>query len=111
MRLYGCDIKGREYYLFDTGMATAFMILRATELGFVAHPIAGYNEDKVKEILQIPVDMKVITLVNVGKHSAQIKPALSEKQVEWEKNRPERLPLEKFVYLNQYGSRDETDLS
>jgi hypothetical protein len=34
---------GREYYLFDTGMATAFMILRAMGLGLVAHPIAGFN--------------------------------------------------------------------
>jgi len=30
-------------------MATAFIILRATELGLVAHPIAGYNEDAVKQ--------------------------------------------------------------
>jgi nitroreductase len=37
---YDCQIKGRNYYLFDTGMATAFIILRATELGLVAHPIA-----------------------------------------------------------------------
>jgi len=41
MRDYDCVIKEREYYLFDTGMAVALMILRATELGLVAHPIAG----------------------------------------------------------------------
>ncbi len=34
---YDCIIREREYYLFDTGMATAFLILRATELGLVAH--------------------------------------------------------------------------
>lgn len=97
-----CDIKGREYFLFDTGMATAFIILRATELGLVAHPIAGYSEDKVKEIVELPGDVKVITLVIVGKHSSEIKPVLSEKQVEWEKTRPERLPLEKFVFFDRY---------
>jgi len=63
-----CLIKEREYYLFDTGMATAFIILRATELGLVAHPIAGFNEDAVKEILGIPEEMRLITLVIVGKH-------------------------------------------
>ena len=62
-----CLIKGREYYLFDTGMATAFIILRATELGLVAHPIAGYKEDAVKEILGIPEEMTLITLLIVGK--------------------------------------------
>ncbi len=97
-----CQIKGRDYYLFDTGMATAFLILRATELGLVAHPIAGYDEGRVKEILGIPEEMTVITLVIVGKHSAEISPVLSEKQVAWEKERPERLPLEEFAYTDSY---------
>lgn len=95
-----CRIRGRKYYLFDTGMATAFIILRATELGLVAHPIAGYDEEAVKEILGIPEDMQVITLVNVGKHSDTIGPLLSEKQAETEKERPERLPLEEFAFVN-----------
>jgi nitroreductase len=97
-----CLRKGREYYLFDTGMATAFMILRATELGLVAHPIAGFNEDAVKEILDIPEEMRLITLVIVGKRSETISPLLSEKQVEREKKRPERLPLEEFAYMNHF---------
>jgi nitroreductase len=54
-----CLIKGREYYLFDTGIATAFVILRATELGLIAHPIAGFNEGAVKEILGIPEEMSM----------------------------------------------------
>ena len=97
-----CLIKGREYYLFDTGMATAFMILRATELGLVAHPIAGFNEDAVKETLDIPEEMRLITLVIVGKRSETISPLLSEKQAEREKKRPERLPLEEFAYMNRF---------
>lgn len=97
-----CIVKGREYYLFDTGMATAFLILRATELGFVAHPIAGYNEERVKEVLGIPEDMTVITLVMIGRHSEAINPLLSDKQIEAEKTRPERLPVERIVYLNSF---------
>ncbi len=97
-----CQIQGRDYYLFDTGMATAFLLLRATELGLVAHPIAGYDEGRVKEILGIPEEMTVIALVIVGKHSAEISPVLSEKQVAWEKERPERLPLEQFAYTDSY---------
>jgi nitroreductase len=100
-----CRIRGRNYYLFDTGMATAFIILRATELGLVAHPIAGYDEGAVKEILGIPGDMQVITLVNVGKHSDTIGPLLSEKQAESEKERPERLPLEEFAFVNVMRQR------
>ena len=97
-----CLVKGREYYLFDTGMATAFLIQRAPELGLVAHPIAGYNEEGVKKALGIPDDMTVITLVMVGKHSESISPVLSDKQIEAEKKRPERLSMEKVVYLNRF---------
>jgi len=104
---FDCVIKEREYYLFDIGMATALMILRATELGEVAHPIAGYDEDKAKKILGIPEGMRLITLVIVGKHSKKISSVLSDKQVEWEKNRPERLPLEKFAYMNRYRESKE----
>jgi nitroreductase len=97
-----CPNKGRELYIFDTGMATAFLILRATEMGLVAHPIAGYDEDKVKEALAIPAEMTVITLVNVGKHLLPPNELLSEKQKEGEKTRPERKPLSEIMRLNRF---------
>lgn len=98
-----CIMKdGREYYLFDTGIATAFMILRATELGFVAHPIAGYEPQKVREALGIPQDMQVAALVIFSKHSEIIQPVLNEHQAEAEKTRPERLPLNDIIFLNKY---------
>ena len=99
---FDCVIEDRKYYLFDTGMATAALILRTTELGLVAHPIAGFDPKKTKEVLGIPDEMEVITLVIVGRHSETISRILSDKQVEAEKNRPERLALEKFVYINSF---------
>jgi len=103
---YDCRIKKRDYYLFDTGMATAFMILRATDLGLVAHPIAGYDEQKVKQVLRIPDSLTVITLLIMGKHAGRIDPGLSEKQAAWEAERPERLGEEKFVYHNEYNKEE-----
>jgi len=99
-----CRVKGRDYYLFDTGMATAFLMLRATELGLVAHPIAGYSEKKAKEILSVPDDMTVITLVIVGKHAEGINELLSEQQAEAEPARPPRKPFEEFASLDSYGN-------
>ncbi len=99
---FDCVIKEREYFLFGLGMQTALLILRATELGLVAHPIAGYREAEVKAVLGIPEDMTVITLVMIGKHSATVSPVLSPKQVEAEKKRPERFPLEKIAFMNGY---------
>ncbi len=97
-----CIIRDRIYYQFDIGMATEAMILRATELGLVAHPIAGYSPKKTREILGIPEGIDVITLVIVGKHSDKIDPLLSDKQVESEKERPERKAIDEFVYINRY---------
>lgn len=102
-----CVIHDRAYYLFDIGMATAHIILRATELGLVAHPIAGYSPSKVREILSIPEEMNVITLVNVGKHADEIYPILTDKQREAEPERPERKELGEFVYVDEYGNKVE----
>jgi len=99
-----CVMKdGREYFLFDTGMAVAHLVLRATELGLVAHPIAGFDPEKVRVILGIPADLTVITLINVGKHSEGISPRLSPDQAKGEKDRPPRKPLEEFAFHNRYG--------
>lgn len=97
-----CMIKDRIYYLFDTGMAVGFMLLRATEMGLVAHPIAGYDEGKAKEILNIPEEMKVITLIGAGKKSEKPSSLLDEKQLKLEKERPPRLKLREFVFFNRY---------
>ncbi|MHA2398803.1 MAG: nitroreductase family protein [Promethearchaeota archaeon] len=100
-----CMIGKRHYYLFDTGMATAFLILRATELGLVAHPIAGFKETPAKEILGIPEEMRLITLVIIGKHSDNINPALSENMILAEKQRPPRKELREIIFMNHYGSK------
>lgn len=102
-----CVIRGREYYLFDTGMQTAFLILRATELGLVAHPIAGFDPAKVRELLGIPEQMQVVTLVNVGKRADTVSPVLSEKQIQAEKQRPERLPLSQVAFFNRYAGAEQ----
>jgi len=98
-----CVIRDRDfYYAFDTGMATAFLILRATEMGLVAHPIAGYSPSKTREILGIPDDVDVLALVIVGKKSGEINELLSEDQAKKEKQRPERLSLGKIIHHNRF---------
>lgn len=101
-----CQIKGRDYYLFDTGMGTAYLILKLSELGFVAHPIAGYSEERVKEILKITdEEITVITLIIVGKKSNSIPEYFSESQIKSEKERPKRKDLKEFIHINEYNIR------
>lgn len=97
-----CVVKDREYYLFDTGMATAHLILRATDLGLVAHPIAGYDQDLTRDILNIPEEYTVITLLIIGKHSQNPESILDKKQLEREITRPPRKSLKEFVHLNRF---------
>jgi hypothetical protein len=68
----------------------------------VAHPVAGYSPRKVRAILGIPKEMQVITLVNVGKHAETLHDKLTDQQKEVERARPERLPFEKYAYIDRY---------
>lgn len=96
-------IGDREYYLFDTGLAVATMILRATELGLIAHPIAGYDPARARQVLGIPDEFNLISIVLVGRRAPAIDPGLSPDKVEAETRRPARLPLERYAFLNTYG--------
>ena len=100
-----CIVKNREYHLFDTGMATALLLLKAAEMGLVAHPIAGFNEEKAREVMAVPADENLITLVIVGRHAEPPWTGLSEQQAKTEKTRPERLPLDEIMRRDRY----ETD--
>ena len=98
-----CVMKdGREYNLFDAGMGVMSLILRATELGLVAHPIAGFDPANAREALGIPEDMNLITLINVGKHDEKINTKLSPDQAAGEAVRPPRLPFAQFCYIDKY---------
>lgn len=94
---------GRDYYKFDTGMASALLILKATELGLVAHPIAGYDPAKVKDALNIPDPFEVLTIIIAGKKSEKVGELLSEFQRGVEDKRPERKPLGEVLFLNRFG--------
>jgi len=97
-----CVIKERQYYLFDTGLASAFIILRATELGLVAHPIAGFNEDGAKRVLGIPEHMRLISLIVIGKRSKEFKEGLTDIQKSKEDKRPERKQFKEFIFIDEF---------
>ncbi len=98
-----CKVRGRNYHQFDTGMAIGFLMLRATELGLVAHPFAGYREKAVKETLGIPEDYQLIALVAIGKKADALHDLLTEEQKATESKRPERKPFEEFAFIDRYG--------
>ena len=99
---YGCQVGEREYYLFGTGMATEQLMLAIVNKGLVAHGMAGFNEDLAKEILNIPKENRLITLIAVGKQSSDLS-KLSEKHQELEIKRSTRKPFEEFAHIDRYA--------
>jgi len=96
-----CKIRGRNYHQFDTGMAVGLLMLRATELGLVAHPFAGYREKGVKGVLRIPEEYQLIALIAVGKRTDVIHDLLTDDQKATESKRPERKPFGEFAYIDR----------
>ena len=62
-----CQIKdGRDYYLFDLGMAVQLILLQATEAGLIARPMAGYSPDVIRKEFSIPDEYEVYIMIAVG---------------------------------------------
>jgi nitroreductase len=96
---------GRKYYQFDTGLGIGQMMLMATEMGLVTHAMAGFSPKKTREILGIPEDMAVITVIAVGKHSLDRTANMDDEQWETEADRPLRNEFEEFVHIERYGGK------
>ncbi len=80
---FDCRIgDGRDYAEFDTGMSVFSLLLQAQKEGLVAHPIAGYDQEILKNEFGIPADIKLLTILVVGYKGSD--EALSEKQLESE---------------------------
>lgn len=92
----------RDYFLFDCGLAVSQLIIRAVELGLIAHPIAGYDPDAVKQALDIPDEYVVITLI-ICAHPGDDDALLSETQREIEQDRPERHPIQEDFFIDFWG--------
>ena len=93
----------RDYFLFSTGLAVGQMELRATELGLICHPIAGYDPIKTKQLLGIPEEYVVIAFVIIG-YPGDDSSLLSDKQKAAELARPERKPIGENFFLDKWGN-------
>jgi nitroreductase len=51
---------GKEYYLFDVGLAVGNMVVAATDLGLVTHLMTAFDENQVKQTLHIPEEVRAV---------------------------------------------------
>jgi acyl-CoA thioesterase FadM/nitroreductase len=59
-------VESREYFLFDTGLATMSLLYRGVDQGLLVHPMAGWKEALVKTALSLPEDFCPVAVVAVG---------------------------------------------
>ena len=81
---------GQKAYPIDLAIAVDHMTLVAVEEGLGTCWIGAFFEDQVKEILKIPEDIRVVTLLSLGYPSFQ-PPAKS------------RLPKGRIIYMEKWG--------
>jgi nitroreductase len=62
----GCPAHGLPYFMMDVGLAVENMLLQTVHLGLMGHPTAGWNEDQLKDILGIPEEYRIVTVVFIG---------------------------------------------
>lgn len=52
---------------FDAGCAWGFLAMGAHKLGLITHGMAGFDRDKVREVLEVPDDFDILAMVAIGK--------------------------------------------
>jgi len=57
---------GRQYFLFDLGMATQLLILQATELDLVARPMSGFDPEVIRRNFNMPDNLRPYVAVAIG---------------------------------------------
>jgi nitroreductase len=57
---------GIKYFIVDVSIALEHIVLAATDIGLGTCWIGGFNEKKVKKILEIPENIKVVALTPLG---------------------------------------------
>jgi len=62
----GQIVDGKHYYLLDSGLALENLLLQAVAMGLHAHPMGGFDEAMVRDVLGIPEQVRVLALIAVG---------------------------------------------
>jgi nitroreductase len=90
---------GKTFYLLDVGLAMENILLAATDLGLITHPMASLDEGKLKGMLGVPSEMEFVIATPLGypaegSYEEAAKERLSQRT---------RKDLKELVYTNEWG--------
>lgn len=83
------DLYGQQYYMADMGIATENLMLAAHDQGLGSVFVGVFDEEQLKQLLNIPAEIKIVGLFPLGYPAADAKGG------------PSRKPLSEFVH---YGT-------
>ena len=86
-------IEGKDYYMTDIGVSFEHLILAARDRGLGTCWVGEFDENMVKEALDIPENIRVVAFTPVGY------PAQEKEEVR------KRKPLQEFCYYEKYGQK------
>jgi len=90
---------GKTFYLLDVGLAMENILLAATDLGLITHPMASLDEGKLKEMLGVPDEMEFVIATPLG---YPVEGSYEEAAQEG-LNQRTRKDLKELVYMNTWG--------
>ena len=96
----------RNYAFFDLGLATENLILQSFKEGLIAHPIAGFDPVGLKEVIGIPNEYTLLTLIIIGYPGDEAH--LSEKHLESEHGERSRVAESQVIARNGWFGGDSS---
>lgn len=90
-----------RFALYDLGAAASYMTLEAASLGLATHQMAGFDQDKARELLGVPADYLIGSVIALGYQDEPEKLG-DQTLIELEVSPRERKPLREFV-LSAWG--------
>ncbi len=95
------DGRPNRHAFHDVGLATENLLLQATALGLVAHPMAGFDIEKARADLKIPSGYEPVAMTAVG-YPGELS-VLPDYLQQRELKPRERKPLAEIAFSGQWG--------
>ena len=90
---------GRDYYLFDCGMAMENLLLAATDLGLATNAMTGLDEEELKKILGIPDEVRFVAATPLSYPAGDSYDEAAQEKL----GERTRMSLQEMVYSNSWG--------
>ena len=85
---------------YDTGAASENICLQAASIGLAAHQMGGFDQEKIRNLSNIPLEFDILACMVVGKNLDESK--LSQVQKEKETQVRSRKPLKDIYFINEW---------